>query len=445
MKKAWVLFSLCISFLISCRKETYQKFNATAGWEGPAVHLRWDAFNQSDFHNVSIYRSFDPIPDPGFGKTIDKNLLLATYTQREITDHVDSVVIPGTSGTVYYRIVLSYNNRFVVSDLLVITQDGSSVIFPYGAPVAIVPLPEADLVYFIYNSTIVTLNYRKRQVLSSLNFYYSTYPTPTRIVARVYDGKPELFGNTIYQGVVCYDGLSLQQKYSVLNTSTVRDFTVKDDFAFVLMAGYAVKTYDLSTRQSPGQSNSNYMAAMQEGKLFTAGNKLYFKYRMQIPNYSLGVDICKSYLFSFDLVNNLATNKTAVTTPNLNPDTLDYVNYQYIDVSPDGKYLTCDNRGTIFSLDDGTTFSLTTPGSVEYSTDGKYILNRPDDSHLALEIYSLPGCAKVASMQSPNTITGSFFRQDFLDGDTLVSLNLRQRVQAGKTDYYLTTTIKKFR
>ncbi len=448
---------LVLLVVLSCKKHEVQetKFVVTLTQQSNnGILLKWDAITLSGYKNVNIYRSTSPIPDPTFDKGIDGGLLIASITDKTVSSFIDSNIVIGNNGTMYYKLVLNLTNRFLVSDLQQTTLNAFSIALPSNqfssSSFVVTMFPEINVFYVLnYNQgTISVIDYTQKKILITANFSGGT----TILYPIINAGKSELFVNT-NNSISCYDALTLASKYSISVPSGAKDFKIKNNFLYVLTQNNSIRTYDLSTQSFIKEKYFNVGSGNYCNLLAgTLGNAVYLKYLTQYYNNQIGNYVYKNIVLSNNLVNNLPADSVVLNIAALNLDTLTYNSnsYSYIQLSPDGKYLTCNVGGDIYSFADHTTHSAKSANNITplivYSNDGKYLLGKPSSfsgiSFDLMDIYSLPGFNLVTSLRSQNSGT-VVFAGDFMDNDTLVSCNIKQSFQSGQNANSLTVLFKK--
>lgn len=254
-------------------------------------------------------------------------------------------------------------------------------------------------------------------------------------------------------------------KYIInLTAYSLIDFKVKDNYMYVLyMSSYntaKIRTYDLSTQLMIGEktvytfaNNGPYGCNLYIG---SQTNKILFKYYEQIYN-PLGFYVTKSLCVKYNIVNYVAADSVVISPPLLNQDSISGNNNFYnIQASPDGKYITCNDKGDILSLVDNSIHNVQSGSNfnpqIVYSKTGNYLMGKPNNSGVIssnlIDVFSLPGFNLVTSIKSLNPTlsqsSSSLFKDDFLDNDSLVSYNLKHTILQNQTKSVLTVFFKKF-
>jgi len=460
MKKGIVLFLflITISFL-SCKKvETpTTKFTITATLQNnSSVSVSWAAFDLSGFKSISIYRSASPIPNPTLELPVNGNLLVGVVTDLTVTNFRDSSINSlAANGTIYYMAVINLNDRIIASNLQQVGLNAFSVTIPsvstQSGEFIVNRLPEIDALY-IYNelnNSISYVSYSQKKIMATATIPFSSgsngvfYPVMD-------NGNPEVFlvsGNSI----ICYNGTTLVQKYVVnVANGSIYDIKVKNGYLYVYdyyytgNSYYNIQIYNLANQTLISEKNYSYNVVTNSSSGVTnyifapyaPSNAFYFRYYSQIYNSQISSYVYKNVIVSYNLVNGLFTDSTTLNIPSMNPDTLlnNNTNSAYIQVSPDGGYITCDNLGDVYAVNGHATHSIasinnSSPTPV-YSDDGAFMVGRTPQFSTStgptlnpIDIWSLPGFNLVTSFNSPNS-TNATIANDYMDNDTLVSYNI---------------------
>jgi hypothetical protein len=309
-------------------------------------------------------------------------------------------------------------------------------------------------VFDFSQGTISRVDYSQKKILATVgmpsNFSSNlVYPI-------INNNQPELF---VYIGnsIICYDGLTLNLKYSINVSSNISDFKVKNGFLYVLPSNGYLATYDLSSKSQINQtylpSSNNYSEDIFTG---SQSNLLFTRYYAQNSYYQSSTN---SYVYSYknimatyNLINGIPTNSTILNIPSLNGDTTNSINTnsnQYILLSPDGKYILCNQNGDIYSLYDNSTHNVRTSNNFNpnpvFSNDGKFLLVKTGNLLGMMDIYALPGFNLVTSLKTQNpTNTNSFaVLDDFMDNDSLISYNIERTFISNQSVNTLTVLFKK--
>lgn len=468
-KNYLVILPLLILICFGCKKEipVGSGLELSATTESNTVILNWTPVMLSGFKSINIYRSVSPIPAPLFNKPIDGTLLIGTITDKTITTFKDSSVVLGSSGVVYYKIVLNLADRVIPSNEEQVSLDGFSILYNsvgFASSSAITPFPEKNLLYITNNnSTISVVDYSQRKIITtaSLSQWGNLYPVMNA-------GNAELFMMTSSMSVSCYDAITLMAKYSITLPSSggIRDFKVKDNYMYVLyMYNYytaKIRTYDLSTQTMVNERTVyNFGSSQTTCNLFigTQSNTLIFKYSTQTYNNQLGYYVYKNVCKKYNILNHLPADSMVISPPLMSPDSLNGSNnnYYYILPSADGNYLTCNTNGDVISMSDNSLHSVRTGNNlnpmVVYSNTGNYLLGKPNNNNTGgitfnlIDVFSLPNFNLVMSLKSPNPAfpqnSSSMSKDDFLDNDSLVSYNLKHTFTNNQTASALTVFFKK--
>jgi hypothetical protein len=468
MKKVFFMLLFLTVWFFSCKKQEMPdaKFTFTAILQSSNhVMLNWSAVKLAEFKNITIYRSTSPIPDPTFQTPIDGNLIVNIITDKTVTSFVDSSFTVSSNGNVYYKLVVNLTNRFITSEQGQISLDAFSVILPnnnqFGSSFTATRFPEINAIYAVnFNQgTISLIDYSQKKITATANFSSNS---GTSLYPVINNGNPELFVALNNTEIACYDALTLTQKYVVYATTTFTDFSVRNGFLYTIGQYGYVTTYNLSTKTQVNQivlpsSNSSFY----NSGLFTSNssNQLYIKYFSQYSNYVNGVNvnIYKNMLISYTLVNSIPSTLNNQNIAAINVDSLNSNNQNnlaYIQLSTDGKYISCNQNGDIYSLSNNTTHNIRSSNNFSpyssFSDDGKYVLGKATLSgtnsnfinSALMDVYALPGFNLVTSLKTLNT--GAFsFADDFMDNDSLISYNISQSFISGQTSNALTVLFKK--
>ncbi len=466
MTKIYVaVLPLLILFCFSCRKEIALTpgFELSATSENNSVVLNWSPVLLSGFKSINIYRSVSPIPDPLFNKPIDASLLIGTVTDKTSTTFKDSNLVLGSGGVVYYKIVMNLTDRVIPSNEVQTSLDGFSIIYNskgFASNAFITPFPEKNMLYLVdYNiSTISLVDYSQKRIIKSAIITQNM----NNMCPVINSGNAELFVRNNLS-ITCYDGLTLMSKYVInLTAYSLINFKVKDNYMYVLyMSSYntaKIRTYDLSTQLMVGEktvytftNGGPYGCNLYIG---SQTNKILFKYYEEIYN-PLGFYVIKSVCVNYNIVNHVAADSAIISHPLLNADSISNNNNFYnIQLSQDGNYLSCNEKGDILSLSDNSLQSVKSGSNVNprivYSNTGNYLLAKPANviSSNLIDVYSLPNFNLVMSLKSPNPqlnqSSSSMLKDDILDNDSLVSYNLKNTFANNQTKSVLTVFFKKF-
>lgn len=470
IKKCFFVLLCLTALFLSCKKQepSDSKFTFTATLQSTnSVKLNWLAVNLAEFKNISVYRSTSPIPDPTFQTPIDGNLQVGLITDKTVTSFSDSNFSIGSSGTVYYKLVVNLNNRFLVSEQEQVTFNAFSVTLPNpfqsSGSYWSTYLSEKNFLYVanISAGIISLVDYSQKKVTAVGNFSSNSFNSNNGMYATIDNGNPELFFVLNNSEIAGYDGTTLALKYSVYTSYTVEDFKVKNGFLYVITNNGYLLTYNLSTQGLVNQvyiTNNSYNNITNYG-LYISNytNQLYVKYSGQTNTYQQSTNsyvyTYKNIMLTFNLSNNIPSAQGNTNIAGLNTDTLNYNNTNngsYSHLSVDGKYMACNQQGDVYSFIDNSTHNLHTVNNtnpyIVFSNDGKYILGKqninPSNSSL-MDLFALPGFNEVTSFHSLNT--GQFFvlSNDFMDNDSLVSYNVSQSFNGSQTVNTLTVLFKK--
>lgn len=245
------LVSLFLVICLACKKEMPLRsdFELSANLEDNKVVLNWSPVLLSGFKSINVYRSVSPIHDPQFNKPIDAGLLVGTINNRTITTFRDSGLILGSGGEVYYKIVLNLDNRMIPSNETQVSLEGFSFTYnTFGSNSSgeVTPFPEKNLLYISTNNIGVlrVIDYSQKKLLKTISF---TQYGP--LCPMMNAGKAELFAQSDYKTVTCYDALTLTTKYSIsIPSGSIREFSVKDDYLYIMLVSNnsaKILTYDL--------------------------------------------------------------------------------------------------------------------------------------------------------------------------------------------------------
>ena len=466
LKKCLLLIPLFALLCFSCKKQVNHNatFTISASLKNSnSVSINWAAVTLSEYKNVTIYRSTSPIQDPTFEKAIDGNLIIATITDNTVTNFLDSNITIGTSGVVYYKAVLNLSNRFIVSEQVQISLNGFSLVLPNGqfsGNFLVKRLPEINALYVINinQSSISMIDYTQKKLMATVSYFTNTNPMACAVID---NGKPELF---LYENnsITCYDGINLIQKYSINVPSGyyVIDFKVKNGFLYLLNSSNTITTYDLSNQNIVNQLTIPSSTTIYNPDIFTGSqsNLLFIKYNTQYQFYQTSTGVYTSYyknsVVTYNLINGMPTSGTMLNIAALNGDTTNSNNTSsanYIQVSPDGKYITCNQNGDVYEMSNNSTHNIRSVNNFNplpvYSNDGKYILgknvfNSSIISPNLMDVFSLPAFNAVTSLKTQNS-GFPLIADDFLDSDTLVSYNVAQTFINNQTSNTLTVLFKK--
>ncbi|HTA63460.1 MAG TPA: hypothetical protein VK835_13430 [Bacteroidia bacterium] len=471
IKKFLFLLPLLSVLFFSCKKQETPdaKFTFTATLQSSNhVNLSWAAVKLAEFKNITVYRSSTPIPDPTFQTPIDGNLIVDIITDKTITSFNDSNFSVGSSGAVYYKLVLNLNNRFIVSELEQVSFNAFSLILPstvsqFGNSFATATLSQRNSLYVINYSqgTISLIDYVQKKIMVTTNFSASNIGGV--VYATIDNGSPELFFIVNNTEIVCYDGVTLNPKYSVFASNSIMDFKVKNGFLYVLNYGGNLATYNLSSQSLVNQIQINNSGNSNNLGLFTGNftNQLYVKYSTQMNTYQPSTNTYiysyKNVLLSYNLANGIPSTYTNLNIAALNIDTLNSNNINsgsYCHLSSDGKYLACNQSGDVYSFVDNSTHNIRSSNNfnpyASFSDDGKFVMGRINigggnsnfPNSTLMDVYALPGFNLVTSLKTLNT--GQFtLSNDFMTNDTLISYNIAQNFTSGQTISTLTVLFKK--
>jgi hypothetical protein len=468
-KKCLFFLPLIALIIFSCKKQATPdtKFIITAALKsGNSVSINWAAVKLAEFKNVTIYRSTSPIPDPTFETPIDGSLMIALLVDNTLTSFLDSNISIGSNGTVYYKAVVNLTNRFIVSELAQVNLNGFSLILPnnnnqFSSSYIVKQFSPINALYILNQNqgSLSMVDYSQKKLTVSVN--YSSNGT-TILYPVINNNKPEVFLYINNGTIICYDGTNLQQKYSLnLSNGYVSDFKVKNGFLYALN-GTSMYIYDLSNQSFVTMTTigTGFNGNLYNVDIFTGSqsNLLFAKYYTQNDVYqsSTGnyVDSYKNTVMAYNLINGIPTNGTVLNIAALNGDTTNSINISnnsYIQVSPDGNYVTCNQNGDIYSIVNNTSHNIRSANNFNptpyYSYDGKYVLgktifNSNGINSNTMDAYALPGFNLATSFRTQNS--GSpIFADDFMDNDTLVSYNIAQTLVNNQSSNTLTVLFKK--
>lgn len=443
MTQRIVAIVFCLAALWACKKSEPElsRFEVHTSQSVTATTFTWERPTFSDFKNITVYRSTAPIPDPSFGKAIDPALTLAVISDKLITAFIDSTAAMNEEGLVYYKFVLHFGDRFLVSELLTISLKGFSMILNSGSfsnGFVVVPFPPRHKIYYTNTSTGTArvIDYAARTISASV-------PNNSSAVLQPFlnQGNLEVFSannNTI----ICYDGEDLSFKYSMTMPNTILSYTVKDNFLYIVLYGPTLQTYDLATKALVSTHNMPSTYYAYSIRLYNgSGNKIYMRYQNNYYNSSYGNYVYVNAVTEWLLNSGIPANNGRLNIPAIASDSLlSNSNYQNINVSPDGLYVTCNSSGGIYSIAGNSMHSIATGinpfPKASYSYDGLFVVSRPlNNTNLyKVEVFELPGFTNKVIMTSPNNpsnFTNSI--NDFTWQDTLVSYNIVNQFSTGST------------
>lgn len=446
----------CFVALWGCKKEQPElsKFEVHTSQSGHATTFTWERPAFSDFKNITVYRSTAPIPDPSFGKSIDPLLVTAVISDKSITSFTDSMATMNQQGLVYYKLVLNFGDRFLVSELLTISLNGFSMILhssSFSSAFVVVPFPPRHKIFYMNASlgTARVLDYAARTLGDAV-------PTNTGTVLQPFlnQGNLEVFSSNNYT-IYCYDGDDMSLKYTLSMPNSILSYTVKDNYLYVVLNGHTLQTYDLATKTLVSTHNLPSSYSTYSIELFNgAGNKLYMRYQNIYYNSSLGTYVYANAISEWLLNSGIPSDNGRLNIAAIGSDSLlSNSNYQYVKVSADGLYVTCNSSGDIYSIADNTMRNISTAVNPfpmpTYSYDGQFLVSRPPNSgnFYKVEIFELPGFTNKGAMSSPNTVfTTSNGKDDFTWQDTLVSYNvINQLSNSGNIETVLTMYFNKIK
>lgn len=437
MKKIWIIPFVVLLATWSCKKHDVEmtKFPVTATQGNNSVTFSWSPITLSDFKNVTIYRSASPIDDPGFGKSIDASLQIGLISDKTVTSFIDSNMIMNSTGTSYYKVVVNFGNRFITSDLLTIVRNGFSVIMSNNSgSVSIVRFPEIHKLYYIDYSmgTLRAVDYITKTVSNSIPYGSSNGLLP---VPAINNGNPELFiyyNNNIY----CYNANTLALKYSFSMPYSLESFCVKNNYLYAAVYGSSLYTYDLNTKtmiDSKSLASGIYGSSL---KVFAGpNNAISLRYYNDYYNSNYGQYFYVNTVEFYRIANGVPIDSARMNAAVINQDSTynNSYNYNYINLSPDGKYAVCDNYGNMYSIFDHTlhnVMSSSNSANISFSEDGQYLVARPQQTFgtYSVSIFSLPSFTLSKTMRSGNTGSSNAL-DDFTSHDTLISYNVVQLFQ----------------
>ncbi len=450
--KHFLYFPLLLLLFFSCKKKDdvpELQFKLKAELMDNIVVLTWSEVNISGVKSVNIYRSSEPIPVPTPDKPINNGLLLTTISDKSITTFTDDNIEPGTNGSLYYRAVIILADRTIASNEEEINTNGFSIDLSNAGfgNIFVNRFPRANIMYLINFSqgTIDVLDYKEKRIINSANV---SNVNSALFCPVINQGNEELY---IYSGssVICYNARTLSSKFviPIPYLGYVYDIEVNNGFLYVLSSNNntVVRTYNLSTQamvnqrtiQQYNSSGSNYQGIY----VGSVTNKLYFKWLDQYYNSQTGSYIYACRVKSYNLLNGIPNDSTMHNVPQFNIDSLSsggFTNMNYIQVSPDGKYISCNDRGDVYSVMDGSVHSIvssnnTNPTAV-FSQEGTYIMGKNTNSGISFnvsDIYTLPGFTYKTGIKNPVLSQNTFNSDTYIDNDSLISYNLQQNFQSG--------------
>jgi hypothetical protein len=434
MKKLLAIPFVLMLVFTSCHKKEAEvsKFPVTVNQGNNKVKLSWSPITFSDFKNVAIYRSSSPIPDPGFGKTVDATLQIGLISDKTVTSFTDSNMVMNTTGTSYYKVVVTFGNRFIVSDLITVVRNGFSMVMStINSSATLIRFSEIHTLYYVDYSfgTIRAVNYLTKTVSNSISFLSNN----TQFVTAVNNGNPELFLIVNNYNVYCYNANTLALKYTFTMNSNYYLYTccIKNNFLYAYTGSYLF-TYNLATKTLVNTKTINEGISTYTTKLFSGpGNTLFFRYYVQNYNSSNGQYSYMNKVRIYSLPGGIPTDSTIIPPMIINTDTMNQGNnnYSYINLSPDGKYLSLNFNGDVYALQDHSVHNVITNSSflgISFSQDGQYLVTRPNNQQstgYSVGVFSLPSFSLVNTMRS-GKLGSTNISDDFTTNDTLVSYNL---------------------
>jgi hypothetical protein len=453
MKKFLALTFAFVLALVSCHKKEPEvsKFPVKVTQGNNSVTLSWSPITFSDFKNVTIFRSATPIPDPGFGKTIDASLQIGLISDKTVSSFVDSNMIMNNTGTSYYKVVVTFGNRFIVSDLITVVRNGFSMVMSTtGGSPGVIRFDELHTLYYVdYNmGTIRAVNYLTRSVTATTSFVNNG----AQFYAAINNGNPELFlinnNNTVY----CYNANTLALKYTFnLTSNYIYSFCIKNNYLYTYSSNY-LYTYNLATKTLVNTKPITESISTYTTKLFPGpGNSLYFRYYVNNYNSSTGQYTYANKVKIYSLSGAGVPSDSATIDPMvLNTDTLNPNgnNYPYINLSQNGKYLSVNPYGDVYTLQDHSLHNVMTSFSfimVSFSVDGQYLVTRPNNTPAtgySVGVFSLPSFSFARTLRSGN-LGSSFTEDDFTLHDTLISYNVTSMNQGGQFQMILNVAFNK--
>ncbi len=459
MKTYIISVLLSCLLLFACKKQDAPvlPFTIKATHVDSEVEISWTALTMSGFKSVNIYRSSEPIPEPTLEKDIDGSLLIASITDKTIISFTDSELSLGTNSSMYYKAVVRFDERFLVSNQEQINLDGFSLPLGLSNNIQIITFAEKNLMYAVNFSqgTISVIDYSQKKILATASFSSSTVSS---IYPVVNNGNAEVFmlvGNI----VICYDANTLNVKYTmpISVSGSIMDFEVKDNFMYVLVSSNPsiIKTYNLQTKTAVNEVIVNtYYTNNQVIYVARQSNRLFYKYFQEYYNSQLGTYVRKTNIVEYYLMNGIISSSVLYNIPNINIDSIGSNasnNFNNVQVSPSGNYITCNSGGDIYSVSNGSISNVSSINNavptVSYSASGDFLIGKPSNngglSFNLIDVYSLPNFTLIKSMKSQNPT--SFFNEkdDFLDNDTLVSYNVSQVFQINQNTSVLNVFFKK--